>query len=258
MSFSSPCSQAPARWLLLSVDCSQWETLQHAAGVQDCLLQLHQELRRRALQGAWVVGCQKSYETLLEQLPLGECILRLPAALASVQAARESLGELLQQAQAQLPQHTLSAVAVEGPWLSPHGDLLARRGIQAVVTLPQVPSWPRRLLRRKSPPVGSGALQVLRYGLRRLPVTHLLPRQVSAFAHLARRARDRHRYLHLLIPAAALVSGRGAQAVTLALELAQELVHRHQWCCVAPGELLAVLESYTQRQGATSILRRAA
>ncbi len=257
MSFASPCSQAPARWLILSVDCSDQETW-HAAGVQDCLLRLHRELTRRALQTAWMVSCSGEKKAASVQLPPGECVLRLPAALAAEQAARESLGEMLHRAQEQFPQRTLSAVAVEGPWQSPHGDLLARRDIQAVVTLPQALSWPKRLLSRKSSPAGTGALQVLRYGLRRLPVTHLLPRQVSAFAHLARRARDQHRYLHLWIPAAALLSGRGAQAVTLALELAQELVHRHQWCCVAPGELLAVLDSRTQRQGATSILRQAA
>ncbi len=257
MSFASPCSQAPARWLILSVDCSDQQTW-HAAGMQDCLLRLHQELQRRALQAAWLVSSPGKKGLPAVQLPPGECILRLPAALAAGQAARESLGDSLHGAQEQWPQHVFSAVAVEGSWHSPHGDLLARRGIQAVVTLPQALSWPKRLLGRKSSPAGTGALQVLRYGLRRLPVTHLLPRQVSAFAHLARRAREQHRYLHLLIPAAALLSGRGAQAVTLALELAQELVHRHQWCCVAPGELLAVLESHTQRQGATSILRRAA
>ncbi len=256
MSLASPCSQAPARWLMLSVDASNRELLRTHPELEDCLLSFQRELRRRALQAAWIVGCEGDQAG--GELPSGERIVSLSPTLASEKAARESLGMAIQKAQEHHPGDVLRAVAVTGTWASPHGDLLVRRGIQAVVTLPQPLSWPARLLRRGAAGTDTGALQVLRYGLRRLPVTHLVPRQVSAFAHLARRKRDQYRYLHLLVPAEALLSGRGAQAVTLALELAQELVHRHLWCCVTPGELLSILDTQSQRQGATSILRRAA
>ncbi len=242
-------------WLVVSaLSCGNPPSLQNRLSQQ--VLKLQRQLEARALRALWIVSASQSEADLF---PGQEVALWLPPQLAGPGAQREQLGQVLQEAQAHWKQSVLRSVVVQGPWECRHGDLLARSGFHTVISWPKPLRWPRHIFRRRRP-LAPARMGLLRYCLRHLPLTHELPHQLAALAQVVkRRCSPAGAFLHLGIRLEQLASSPSAwENVLLALDLAQELVHRGAWCCVTPDELACVLGQQSSRTSARSILRPAA
>lgn len=204
-------------------------------------------------------------------VPQAEVAQLIPAELCAASVPREvfAQGFRLQREIGQQLGLELTSLVVETDDL-PHGDLLARSGVQTIRTRSAQPSSEGLFAVRKRSLEPSGGAQLVRYGLWHLPASVTLGTAAKGlgrwFGGTAASAADRGirqtvaqgGIFHLVIDAVAFSDRNRWPALDDVLSVASRAFQHGFINVLTPSGLVALLSNKTRSQPAGSILRRAA